>query len=71
MTFTELLPSIQRLPAFDKLRLMRILAEELEMEEDIYPLQPYKVYYLPTPYPAYGTGAALMSAMKEVERQEA
>ena len=70
MTFTELLPAIQRLPAFEKLRLIRILAEELDTEEDIYPLQPYKVYYLPTPYHSYGTGRALMTAMKAAERQD-
>ena len=47
MSLTELLPSVRRLPASDKLRLIRILAEELEPDEDIYPLQPNKIYYLP------------------------
>lgn len=69
MTFTELLPVIRRLPAFEKLRLIRILAEELDMEEDISPLQPHKVYYLPTPYHSYGAGRALMGAMQVAERQ--
>jgi hypothetical protein len=69
MTFTELLPAIRRLPAFEKLRLIRILAEELDTEEDISPLQPHKVYYLPTPYHSYGVGRALMSAMKVAESQ--
>lgn len=70
MTFTELLPAIQQLPAFEKLQLIRILAEELDMTEDIYPLQPHKVYYLPTPYQAYGTGQLLMNAMKVAENQD-
>jgi hypothetical protein len=70
MTFTELLSAIQRLPAIEKLRLIRILAEELDTEEDIYPLQPHKVYYLPTPYQSYGTGRALMTAIKASERQD-
>jgi len=69
MTFTELLPAIQRLPASEKLRLIRILAEELDTEEDIYPLQPHKVYYLATPYQSYGTGRVLMTAMKADEPQ--
>jgi hypothetical protein len=70
MTFTELLPAIQRLPAFEKLRLIRILAEELDTEEDIYPLQPHKLYYLPTPYNSYGAGRALMTAMQAAETQD-
>lgn len=70
MTLTELLPTIQRLPALEKLRLIRILAEELDTDEDMYPLQPHKLYYLPTPYRSYGTGRALMTAMKAVERQD-
>jgi hypothetical protein len=69
MTFTELLPAIQRLRAFEKLRLIRILAEELDTEEDIYPLQSHKVYYLPTPYHSCGAGRVLMAAMKVAETQ--
>ncbi len=64
MTITELLPAIRQLPAFEKLRLIRILAEELDTVEDIYPLQPHKVYYLATPYDTYGAGRELMSALQ-------
>ena len=32
-----------------QLKLIRILAEELDTNEDISPLEPHKVYYLPTP----------------------
>lgn len=71
MTFTELLPEIRRLPALEKLRLIRILAEELDSEDDIYPLQPHRVYYLATPYDTYGAGRALMNAMRVAEQQEA
>ncbi len=65
MSLTELLPTIRQLPAFEKVRLIRILAEELETEEDISPLQPNKLYYLPTPYNSYGVGSALMTALSE------
>ena len=65
MSLTELLPSVRRLPASDKLRLIRILAEELEPDEDIYPLQPNKIYYLPTPYNSFGVGRLLMAALAE------
>jgi hypothetical protein len=37
MTLTELLPSIQQLPASEKLKLIRILAEDLETRADILP----------------------------------
>lgn len=67
MTFTELLPVVRQLPAFEKLRLIRILAEELDMAADIFPLQPHKVYHLPTPYHVYGVGRELMGAAEMVE----
>ncbi|MCB0122402.1 MAG: hypothetical protein KDE58_09175 [Caldilineaceae bacterium] len=65
MTLTELLPAIHQLAAFEKVRLIRILAEDLDTAEDISPLQPNKVYYLPTPYNTFGAGQALMAAMAE------
>ena len=64
MTLTEILPSIRQLPALDKIRLIRILANELDNVEDIFPFEPYKIYYLPTPYNTFGAGKALMEAMK-------
>jgi len=62
MTLTELLPSIQELPAMDKLKLIRVLAEELDTSDDIAPLVPHKAYYLSTPYGVSGAGQALMQA---------
>lgn len=64
MTLTEILPAVRQLPILEKVRLLRILAEELESAEDIFPFEPYKIYYLPTPYNAYGAGRALIEAMK-------
>ena len=64
MTLAELVPTVQQLPAVDKLRLIRLLAEELDSGEDISPLVPYKVYYLPTPYATYGAAGALLAAAK-------
>jgi len=52
------------LPILDKIRFIRILAQELDTEEDIFPFEPYKVYYLPTPYNVFGAGRVLMDAMK-------
>jgi hypothetical protein len=69
MTLTELLPEIRQLPPLEKLRLIRILAEELDTIEDISPLEPHKVYYLPTPYNSFGAGRALMNAMESDEQR--
>lgn len=64
MTLTEILPSIRELPRVDKIRLIRILAEELDTEQSIFPFEPYKIYYLATPYNVFGAGRALMEAME-------
>lgn len=63
MSLIELLPSVRQLPALDKIRLIRILAEELDTNGDIFPLQPNKTYNLPTPYDSFGAGRSLMAAM--------
>lgn len=63
MTLTELLPMVRQLSAPDKLKLIRILAEELDTNEDISPLEPHKVYYLPT-HDSFGAGEILMQAMQ-------
>ncbi|MDZ8056248.1 MAG: hypothetical protein RMX68_012905 [Aulosira sp. ZfuVER01] len=68
MTLTELLPAIQQLSAKEKLKLIRILAEELDTNEDISPLEPYKTYDLPTPYDNFGVGEVLMEAMAQAEQ---
>ena len=60
MTPTELLPTIRQLSAIEKRELIRILMAEEDISEDIFPLEPYKIYYLPTPYDTFGAGAALM-----------
>jgi hypothetical protein len=67
MTLAELLPAIHDLPAADKLKLIRVLAEDLDAGGSISPLLPDKVYYLPTPYGALGVGRALLDAMERAE----
>ncbi|MEG3863249.1 hypothetical protein [Microcoleus sp. herbarium12] len=64
MTLTELLPTIRQLSAIEKRELIRILMAEEDITEDIFPLEAYKIYYLPTPYDTFGAGAALMQAIK-------
>jgi hypothetical protein len=70
MTLTELLPSIRQLSAIEKRELIRILMAEEDISEDIFPLEPYKIYYLATPYDTFGAGAALMQAMNLANSNE-
>ncbi|NEO56295.1 MAG: hypothetical protein F6K54_26355 [Okeania sp. SIO3B5] len=65
MTLNELLPVVRMLSSSDKLKLIRILAEELEASEHIAPLEPFKTYNLPTPYNSFGAGETLMKALTE------
>jgi hypothetical protein len=67
MTLMDILPAVRQLPTLDKLRLIRILAQELDTTESIFPFEPYKIYYLATPYNVFGTGKALMDAMKTAD----
>ena len=64
MTLSDVLPSIRQLSVVEKLKLIRILAEDLETAEDISPLEPFKTYDLPTPYNNFGAGAVLMQALE-------
>jgi hypothetical protein len=69
MTLVELLPTIRQLPALEKLRLIRILAEELDTSEVIYPFEHHKTYMLLTPYNMFGAGQALAEALAASEAQ--
>ena len=70
MTLIEILPTIRQLPALEKLRLIRILAEELDAGAEIYPFEHHKTYLLPTPYSMFGAGQALAEALATFEAQE-
>lgn len=70
MTLAEVLPAVRRLSALEKLKLIRILAEDLDMAEDISPLEPFKTYDLPTPYDCFGSGAVLMEALKQPDAHQ-
>ncbi len=64
ITLAEILPAVRQLPSSDKLRLIRILAEELENNKHIFPFEPDKTYCLPTPYNTFGAGEILMKTLK-------
>ncbi len=65
MTLAEVLPAARSLSATEKLKLIRILVEDLDMAEDISPLEPFKTYNLPTPYDSFGAGAVLMEFLSQ------
>lgn len=68
MSLTDVLPAIRQLSIIEKLKLIRILAEDLEAAEDISPLEPFKTYDLPTPYNSFGAGATLMQALESADQ---
>jgi hypothetical protein len=65
MTLTDLLPAVRQLSAPEKLKLIRLLAEDLDRFEDISPLEPLKIYGLLTLYNNFGASAALIDALKQ------
>ena len=65
MTLTDLLPSIQQLSAPEKLKLIRILAENLDSSENISPLEPFKTSHLAKPYDNFGAGEILMETLNQ------
>ena len=67
MHLTDLLPAVRQLPESEKLELVRLLASELFDGRDISPFEPFKTYFLPTPYNSFGAGAILMQAMPKTE----
>lgn len=69
-TLNELIPIIRTLPTLDKLRLIRVLATELENMGDVFPLEVNKTYYLPTPYNSFGAAAILAEAMESYQQEE-
>jgi hypothetical protein len=60
----EIVPVVRMLSAFDKLKLIRILAEELENSKDFFPLESGKTYDIATPYNMFGA-ADILSKMVE------
>ncbi len=64
MTLTDILPFVRQLRTLDKLRLIRIIAEQLDTDENISPLEPGKIYDMPTLYNTYGMAEILMNKIE-------
>jgi len=65
MTLSDVLPNARKLSAIEKLKLIRILAEDLDTAENISPLEPFKTYEFSTPYDSFGAGIILMETLKQ------
>ena len=68
MTLADVLPNARKLSAIEKLKLIRILAEDLDITENISPLEPLKTYDLQTPYDSFGVGSILIETLKQDTR---
>ncbi|MEH2453146.1 hypothetical protein [Nostoc sp.] len=63
MTLADVIPIDRKLSPSEKLKLIRILAEDLDTVEDISSLKPFKTYDLSTPYNTFGASAVLMETL--------
>jgi hypothetical protein len=61
MTLTDILPFVRQLRTHDKLKLIRVIAEQLDTDDNIFSLEPGKVYDMPIPYNTYGIAEILMN----------
>ncbi len=68
VTLNDIIPAVRKLPSADKLRLIRILAEELDKVGHIFPFEPNKVYDLPTPYNSFGVAETLMNTLQSSDK---
>ncbi len=67
MTLADLLPSIKQLKSAEKIKLIRILAEDLEMDKNIEPLKTNHTYNLATPYNSYSAAEILMETLNQAK----
>ncbi len=70
ITLTEIIMSARQLAASDKIRLIRILAEELDTDATAFPLKSNKTCCLPTPYNTFGAAELLIKALETEDRQQ-
>jgi hypothetical protein len=59
MTLAEIIPGVRRLSIVEKLQLIQILAEDL----DVSPLEPFKIYDVQDRYNDFGAAKVLMEIL--------
>jgi hypothetical protein len=67
MSLTEMLPEVRSLSRLDKIRLIQVLAQELE-RDDGGVIEPGRPYPLWSPDRAFTAAAALLQALEEDKR---
>ncbi len=67
MSLAEVLPEVQSLSRLDKLRLIQLLAQELERESGG-TIEPGQSYPVASPDQAFTAAAALLKALEEDKR---
>ena len=65
MTLAELAPAAHQLSYSEKIKLIRLLVEDLEQVDRTILLDPTTTYDLPTPYDSFGAGEILMTAFNK------
>ena len=68
MSLAEVLPKVQSLSRQDKVRLIQLLAQDLEREAGGL-IEPGRSYPLPSPDRAFSAAATLLQALEEAKRQ--
>lgn len=66
MSLAEALPTLDKLTRQQKIRLIQKWTKELGIQPTQLPGQPKKIYYIYSPYDAYGAGRKLMEAKKRL-----
>lgn len=70
MSLADVLPAVEQLAQEDQLALLRILTEKLEPFKLPFPFQPTKIYYVYSPYDAYGAGKVLLEAKAKLQAKK-
>jgi len=68
ISLSDILPDVRELSAADKLRLIRILAEEVDAEPEIAPLEHGRSYVLATPVFEPGAAEALLRELRSASQ---
>jgi len=68
MSFAEMLPEVRALSRLDKIRLIQVLAQELERDEDAL-IEPGRSYPVWSPDRAFSAAAALLEALEKEKVQ--
>jgi hypothetical protein len=68
MSLAEVLPKVQTLSRLDKIRLIQLLAQELEQDEGGL-IEPGRSYPVWSPERAFAAAATLMQALEEEKGQ--